>query len=133
MRPIQTMMSSRNSAVISPESALNSGTQGSSEGNDPLGEGVPEGVPRGSVLFGASALVILGHASLTLGDPHEAIDYFERALTVSRDIPDDRGEGVALDNLGLAYVAIGEYSKAIDFHQRPWIFPMIWTTDSMSV
>jgi tetratricopeptide (TPR) repeat protein len=66
----------------------------------------------------ASALVILGHASLTLGDPHKAIDYFERALTASRDIQDDRGEGVALDNLGLAYVAIGENRKAIDFHQR---------------
>lgn len=66
----------------------------------------------------ASALVILGNASLTLGDPHKAIDYFERALTVSHDIQDHRGEGVALDNLGLAHVAIGEYRKAIHFHHR---------------
>jgi len=66
----------------------------------------------------AAALFMLGHASLPLGEPHQAIDYFNRALAICREIADDHGVGAALDNLGLAYAAIVDYRRAREFHQQ---------------
>ena len=48
----------------------------------------------------------------------EAIDYYEQALVISREIGDRRGEGNRLGNLGLAYAALGRVEEAIDFYQQ---------------
>jgi tetratricopeptide (TPR) repeat protein len=66
----------------------------------------------------AAALLMLGHASLTLGEPHQAIDYFKQAFEICEDIADVRGLGVALDGLGLAYAASGDYRRAMELHQQ---------------
>ena len=42
----------------------------------------------------------LGIAYSDLGEPRKAIEYYEQALKISRDIGDRRGEGNRLGNLG---------------------------------
>lgn len=62
-----------------------------------------------------SILGNLGNAYSHLGEPRKAIEYYEQALKISREIGDRRGEGVDLGNLGLAYSHLGEPRKAIEF------------------
>lgn len=57
----------------------------------------------------------LGNAYSHLGEPRKAIEYYEQALKISREIGDRRGEGNRLGNLGLAYSHLGEPRKAIEF------------------
>ncbi|MFN6468893.1 MAG: CHAT domain-containing protein [Nostoc sp. SerVER01] len=47
-----------------------------------------------------------------------AIQSWQQALIVYRELKDRRGEGQTLGNLGLAYRATGEYSKAINYQQQ---------------
>ena len=42
----------------------------------------------------------------------------EQALTIYREIGNRQGEANSLGNLGLAYYSLGQYQKAIDFHQQ---------------
>ena len=60
----------------------------------------------------------LGLAYADLGDARKAIDYYEQALVIDREIEDRRGEGNALGNLGLAYAALGDARKAIDYYEQ---------------
>ena len=48
----------------------------------------------------------------------QAIDYYEQALTISREIGDRRGEGNRLGNLGNAYADLGRVEKAIDYLEQ---------------
>ncbi len=57
----------------------------------------------------------LGLAYSDLGEPREAIKYYEQVLKISREIGDRRGEGNHLGNLGLAYSYLWEPRKAIEF------------------
>ena len=43
-----------------------------------------------------------------------AMQSFQQALTIYREIKDRHGEGASLGNLGLAYDSLGLYDKAID-------------------
>lgn len=68
----------------------------------------------------------LGSAYLDLGQPHRAIEFCERALTILREVGDRRGEGNALGNpstllragLGMAYADLGEPRRAIELHEQ---------------
>ncbi len=42
----------------------------------------------------------------------KAIDYYEQALKIAREIGDIRGEGNWLGNLGLAYSDLGDAEKS---------------------
>jgi tetratricopeptide (TPR) repeat protein len=53
-----------------------------------------------------------------LGEIHRAIDYYEQALTIDREIGGRESEGIALGNLGLAYSDLGELHKAIDYYEQ---------------
>ena len=64
------------------------------------------------------SLNMLGNYYLHLGSYSKAIDFYQQALIISRDIGDRGGEGNALGNLGLAYDSLGNYEKAIDFYQQ---------------
>jgi len=44
-----------------------------------------------------------------------AIQSWQQALTIYREIKNSSGEGAALGNLGIAYKALGKYDKAIDY------------------
>ena len=49
---------------------------------------------------------------------HEALQTWEQALQIYRDIGDLEGEGQALGMLGIAYFSLGDYHRAIDFHEQ---------------
>jgi CHAT domain-containing protein/tetratricopeptide (TPR) repeat protein len=51
-----------------------------------------------------------------IGQCEAAIQSFQNALTIYREIKDRRGEGQSLGNLGNAYLALGKYDKAIEFY-----------------
>ncbi len=54
----------------------------------------------------------MGIAYEKLGETHKAIEYYEQALKIAREIGDRRGEGANLCNLGSAYYHMGETSEA---------------------
>ena len=48
----------------------------------------------------------------------EALQSWEEALTIYKEIGDRQGEAASLGNLGLACYSLGQYHKAIKFHHR---------------
>jgi tetratricopeptide (TPR) repeat protein len=62
-------------------------------------------------LAGAYALGLRQH-------PRQRIGWLERAAAAAREIGDRRGEGNALDNLGVAYRHLGESRHAIELHEQ---------------
>ena len=60
----------------------------------------------------------LGAAYYSLGQVERAIEFYEQALVISREIGDRRGEGNRLGNLGLAYAALGQVERAIEFYAQ---------------
>jgi len=50
--------------------------------------------------------------------PRERIPLLEQALAAARRLGDRRGEGNHLGNLGLAYAALGEARRAVEYHQQ---------------
>ena len=60
----------------------------------------------------------LGNAYSHLGELRKAIEYYEQALKISKEIGDRRGEGNRLGNLGLAYSHLGEPRKAIEYYEQ---------------
>ncbi|MGI2901760.1 CHAT domain-containing protein [Tolypothrix sp. VBCCA 56010] len=47
-----------------------------------------------------------------------AIQSWQQALIIYREIKDRKGEGAALGNFGVAYDSLGDYPKAIEYHQQ---------------
>jgi CHAT domain-containing protein/uncharacterized protein HemY len=47
-----------------------------------------------------------------------ALQSWQQALIIYREIKDRKGEGNALGNLGIAYFSLGDYAKAIDYQQQ---------------
>ena len=60
----------------------------------------------------------LGSAYLNMGQVEKAIDYYQEALVISKEIDDRRGEGNDLGNLGNAYLNMGQVEKAIEYYQK---------------
>jgi len=63
-------------------------------------------------------LIEKGNNAYERSEFREAIEFYEQALAIPREIGDRRGEGAALGNLGLAYSALGEVRKAIEYHEQ---------------
>ncbi len=53
-----------------------------------------------------------------MGDARKAIDYYEQALSIDREIGDRRGEGADLGNLGSAFYSLDDIDKAEDYYQQ---------------
>ena len=70
-----------------------------------------------------SRLGNLGNAYAGLGETRKAIEYYDQALAISREIGDRRGEGADLGNLGNAYAGLGETRKAIEYYDQAWPSP----------
>jgi len=61
----------------------------------------------------------LGNAHAALGNAKKAIEYYEQALAISREmIGDRRNEGAWLGNLGNAYADLGDAKKAIEYYEQ---------------
>jgi len=53
-----------------------------------------------------------------LGEYAAALNYYEQALTIFREIGDRAEEGTTLNNIGLIYASLGEYVVALDYFQQ---------------
>jgi len=51
-------------------------------------------------------------------DYPKALDYFQRSLTISKEISDKSGMAGSLNNIGVIYRNKGYYPKALDYYQR---------------
>lgn len=65
-----------------------------------------------------SWLTSRGLAYAALGQVEKAIEYYEQALSIDREIGDRRGEGADLGNLGNAYADLGQVKKAIGYYEQ---------------
>ncbi|MFZ5880781.1 MAG: serine/threonine-protein kinase [Chloroflexota bacterium] len=66
----------------------------------------------------ASSYNEMGTSYAHMGNARVALGYYERALSILREIGDRRGEGAALGNLGNAYAALGEVRRAIGYYEE---------------
>jgi len=48
----------------------------------------------------------------------KAIEYYEKALEIAREIGNKLGEGTALGNLGLVYGGLGKIKKAMEYYEK---------------
>ena len=62
----------------------------------------------------ALRLYKLGSQQFRRGEYREALNNFEKALVIAREIRELKGEGAILNNIGLVYNNLGEYDKALD-------------------
>ena len=60
----------------------------------------------------------LGNAYRDLGEVRKAIEYYDEALRIAKEIEDKQGEGACLGNLGIAYHILGEVRKAIEYYDE---------------
>ena len=60
----------------------------------------------------------MGMIYADLGEARKAIEYYEQALAIAREIGDRRGEGASLGNLGRAYADLGDARKAIEYYEQ---------------
>ncbi|NEP48886.1 MAG: tetratricopeptide repeat protein [Moorea sp. SIO3C2] len=56
--------------------------------------------------------------SCTTSQYKAALQSWQEALGIYRGLEDRHGEANSLNNLGLAYYSLGQYRKAIEFHQQ---------------
>jgi tetratricopeptide (TPR) repeat protein len=68
--------------------------------------------------FKQSSTGNLGNAHANLGDNQRAIDLFEQALAIARDLGDRKGEGVWLGSLANVYGDLGDTRRAIDLFEQ---------------
>jgi len=61
---------------------------------------------------------MLGNAYFDLGNVEKAIEYYEKALLMGREIEDRSSEGKSLENLGLAYGSKGLIEKANEYYEK---------------
>ena len=56
-----------------------------------------------------------------LSQYNTAVDFFQQALAIEREVKNKNGEATLLNNLGSAYDSLSQYDKAIDFFQQALI------------
>jgi CHAT domain-containing protein/tetratricopeptide (TPR) repeat protein len=66
----------------------------------------------------ADRLLQQGIQQAQTGQFEAALQSWQQALTIYREIKDRQREGASLSNLGNAYFYLGDYAKAIDYHQQ---------------
>ena len=68
----------------------------------------------------AQALDLMGNIQYDLGNARSAIEYYEQALSIVKDVYGERHPDVAtiLNNVGSAWYALGEPEKAIEYYEQ---------------
>ncbi|MGD1804416.1 tetratricopeptide repeat protein, partial [Dapis sp. BLCC M126] len=54
----------------------------------------------------------------SLGEKQKALDYYNQALPIIRQVGDPRGEAMTLSNIGDTYNSLGEKQKALDYYNQ---------------
>ncbi|XP_068680143.1 tetratricopeptide repeat protein 28-like [Montipora foliosa] len=65
-----------------------------------------------------SAYGNLGNAYLSLGNFKQAIEYYEKHLSIAKEVGDRVGEGSAYGNLGIAYISLGNFKQGIEYYEK---------------
>ena len=60
---------------------------------------------------------IVGEILFKISEYETAVDFYEQALNLAREIGDKQSEGRWLGNLGNTHYFLGNYQKAIDYYQ----------------
>ena len=66
----------------------------------------------------ASHLTKSGLSSYNQGQYRSALNYFQQALVIRREVGDRAGEGVTLSNIGGVYGSRGQYDQALESYQQ---------------
>ncbi len=72
----------------------------------------------GNVKRASLFLVSIGYIWNALGEKRKALDYYEQALPVLRELGDRAGEATTLNNIGMVWDDLGEKHKALDYYQQ---------------
>ncbi len=63
-------------------------------------------------------LIELGSAYYSLSEFNQAIDFYQQALEICKEIGDRSGQANSLNNLGNGYYSLGQYQQAIQLYQQ---------------
>jgi len=66
----------------------------------------------------ASTLDNMGRAWSDMGDGLQALEYFNQALPIYRNLGERNGEALLLNDMGPAYAALGQKQKALDVYNQ---------------
>jgi CHAT domain-containing protein/Tfp pilus assembly protein PilF len=66
----------------------------------------------------AKTLIWIGSAYEALGQPQQALEHYQQALRVRREIGDRPGVALALNNVGSAYYTLGQFQQALDHFEQ---------------
>ncbi len=85
-----------------------------------LGEASGSGIMLGNsaATLLSNSLIGLGNAHCSLRQSHQAIQFYQQSLEISREIGYRNGEAISLGNLGNAYDFLGQPHQAIEFYQQ---------------
>jgi tetratricopeptide (TPR) repeat protein len=72
----------------------------------------------GSPSSNASDLNERGNSSYKQGRYQEALNYYQQALVILREVGDRAGEGTTLNNIGGIYQDRGQYDQALENYQQ---------------
>ncbi|MFB2877786.1 tetratricopeptide repeat protein [Floridanema aerugineum] len=66
----------------------------------------------------ADLLFRQGNQQFQISQVEEALQFWQQALAIYREIKNRQGEAASLGNLGIAYDSLGDYTKAIVYYQQ---------------
>jgi CHAT domain-containing protein/predicted negative regulator of RcsB-dependent stress response len=64
--------------------------------------------------FEAAALSYIGNAHALLSEPHQELEYYNRALTIFREVADTQGVAIMQKEIGRVYQLQGDHQKALE-------------------
>ncbi|MFN5396923.1 MAG: CHAT domain-containing protein [Pseudanabaena sp.] len=68
--------------------------------------------------FHVTSVNNIGLVYRELGQYTEALNYYQKALAINREIGDSSLRGIYLNNIGGIYQIIGQYSQSLDYYQQ---------------
>ncbi|HZA25416.1 MAG TPA: tetratricopeptide repeat protein [Dehalococcoidia bacterium] len=66
----------------------------------------------------ASDLNEKGNTSYRQGQYREALNYYQQALVIHREVGDRTAEGATLNSIGAVYRSLGQYDQALQNYQQ---------------
>jgi len=57
---------------------------------------------------------LMGIVYRNIGEPHNALEYYQRALKIDKQIGNKKGEGIRVGNIGKVYYSLSDFPKAIE-------------------